>query len=313
MKKLKPVYDETLRKIYIRQYGPGSENDFPWSPEYPNYFRKGLISYIALTMRPEVLEAYMDGEGGELLPSREKRREPPKFASIASSARFCYESLEMFKDTKEGEGADFFARSRRHIETVEFEKVLPIASVRGSNPSMDAYAFDGKREYFFECKCHEMFDHHHLNLSKQYFSTGLCLIVNHIRDEFLKEEGGELLFDPKAFGEADTLFDIKQLLTHLMGIVCNRKTQETDLIFYYNLPKEEDIRAVVEDPVVRDAILEVVKKTTADAIKIFESPIIKDYCKARNITLRLFVKDAAVLLSPASKDNTIELYDGSRQ
>jgi len=297
--KLKRDYDQTLKDIYIAHYGKDYADDFPWSPEYPLYFQKGLVLYLTQCMRPEVLDAYVNGEGGELTPSPWQGR-PPKFASIASSSRFCFLSLEMFSDTKEGEGADFFARPGGHIETMEFEKRLPVTHVRGKEPSMDAYAFDGEREYFFECKCHEMFDGHSLELSKQYFKTGLDLVANHIPDEFLKEKDGKLFFDPRAFGDGDTLFDVKQLLTHLMGIVCNRKTRECDLIYFYCLPKKEDIKD--------ERLNEVIEKAIGDAIKTFESPIIKDYCKTHRIRLRLFAKDAAALFDSASKDNTEELY-----
>ena len=53
---------------------------------------------------------------------------------------------------------------------------------------------------------------------------------------------------------------------------------------------------------------EVIEKAIGGAIKTFESPIIKDYCKTHRIRLRLFAKDAAALFDSASKDNTEELY-----
>ncbi len=85
-----------------------------------------------------------------------------------------------------------------------------------------------------------------------------------------------------------------------MGIVCNRKTRECDLIYFYCLPKKEDIKD--------ERLNEVIEKAIGDAIKTFESPIIKDYCKTNHITLRLLVNNAATLFDSASKDKTEELY-----
>ena len=82
---------------------------------------------------------------------------------------------------------------------------------------------------------------------------------------------------------AEQLPRVKQLLTHLMGIVCNKTRKKCDLIYFYSFPREKDI----EDP----RIKEVIEKVKEDAIKVFESNIIKDYCLAHNITLRFYAYD----------------------
>lgn len=296
LKNLKGIYDEALKEAYLTHGSGFGDDDFPWSPEYPLYFKNKILTNLMKNMRPEVVKAYQNAPGHEL---EERGAIPPKFLSIASSSRFCYESLEINEFINEHEGADFFSRPGDHLETVEFEKELRVDSVQGTPPSMDAYARGSQREYFFECKCHEMFDDHPLFLSKQYFGTGKDLIVDHIPAEFLSEKDDGYSIDPKAFGEADTLFDIKQLLTHLMGIVCNRTAPECDLIYYYALPEKTDVKD--------ERLVGVIEKTKADAIRTFESSVIKEYCKAHHITLRLCVKNAA---SPyaASKRNTIECY-----
>lgn len=281
LKGLKREYDEALKRGYLRAGNGFYDNDFPYSPKYPLYFKKSVLRNLIKRMRKSVYLSYKKGAGHEL--DEGPNGIPPKFLSIGSSSRFCFVSLNVDDGINEKEGADFFSHEGERIKRTYFEKRLPVFDDDSTPPHMDAYAKTRKREYFFECKCHEMFDTHPLRLSKKYFNTGKDLIVDHIPPEYLTEVGSAIAISPEAFGVKDTMFDIKQLLTHLMGIECNRTRKHCDLIYFYSFPEEMDI----VDP----RISEVIQKVKVDAVTIFECKIIKDYCSAYNITLRLYSFD----------------------
>lgn len=277
LKNLKKEYDNTLKRNYLRINDGFWENDFPYSPKYLNYLKKDILKNLVKAMRDDVYEAYKNGEGHEL--DERKNGIPPKFLSIASSSRFCFTSLDVNENTKKKEGADFFSHSGEIINKTYFEKVLPVLDKDNvTHPHLDAYAVTDKREYFFECKCHEMFDVHSLKISKSYFNTGKDLIVDYIPKEYINNN----CINPSIFGVGTTPFDIKQLLTHLMGIKCNKKTEECDLIYYYCFPSKQDVAD--------ERLLEVMNQVIEDAKTIFKSAVISNYCIQNKINLRLFVK-----------------------
>lgn len=281
LKELKEEYDKTLKKGYLKLGNGAFDGDFPYSVKYPLYFKRSFLRAFVKQMRKSVYLAYKEGAGHEL--DEGANGVPPKFLSIGSSSQFCFVSLNINDYLNEKEGADYFSHEGERIKRVYFEKKLPVFNDNSIPPHIDAYAKTPKREYFFECKCHEMFDQHPLKISKRYFNTGKDLIIDYIPQEFLIEEGKMITINKEAFGLKETLFDIKQLLTHLMGIECNKKRKNCDLIYFYSFPKESDI----ED----SRISEVIQKVKDDTVKIFESKIIKSYCSAHNITLRFYAYD----------------------
>ena len=297
LKELKNEYDETLKRSYLK-LGNGFFNaNFPYSSKYPLYFKKHILGNLIEDMRKDVYLAYKEGSGHEL--DEGPNGIPPKFLSIGSSSCFCFTSLDINEYINEKEGADFFSREGERIKRTYFEKQLPILNDDSIPPHMDAYAKTTKREYFFECKCHEMFDAHSIKLSKKYFGTDKDLVVDYIPRQYLKEDGEMIDINPSIFGVTETVFDIKQLLTHLMGITCNKTKKECDLIYYYSFPMEKDI----ED----ERIKEVINKTKEDSIKIFESEIIKKYCIKHGITIRMFGHHSAFHYA-ASKRDTYQIY-----
>ena len=295
---LKDKYDEILKQEYFAIGNGSFNNDLPYSEKYPYYFTAKYINGIVMKMRPVVYTAYKHGAGHELDVG--KGGVPPKFLCIGSSALFCYESLEMNKDTKEGEGAAFFAHKHDKITNIEFEKELPVFNITNIiNPHMDAYAKTENREYFFECKFHEMFDDHPMRVSQRYFNTGKDLITDHIPEEYLHLDEKIYNIDPEAFGlKGRSFFDVKQLLTHLMAIKVNKKMKECTLIYYYCFPNKKDIRD--------DRILEIIDRVKKDAITVFKSKLIKHYCDKNGIEIEMYVKTFDPY--PASSKNTERIY-----
>lgn len=295
---LKDNYDEILKQEYFALGNGSFNNDLPYSEKYPYYFTANYINGIVMKMRPVVYTAYKHGAGHELDVG--KGGVPPKFLCIGSSALFCYTSLEMNKDTKEGEGAAFFAHKHDKITNIEFEKELPVFNITNIiNPHMDAYAKTENREYFFECKFHEMFDDHPMRVSQRYFNTDKDLITDHIPEEYLHLDEKIYNIDPEAFGlKGRSFFDVKQLLTHLMAIKVNKKMKECSLIYYYCFPNKKDIHD--------DRILEIIDRVKKDAITVFKSKLIKHYCDKNGIEIEMYVKTFDPY--PASSKNTERIY-----
>lgn len=49
--KLKTEYDEVLKREFLKERGSSPERYFPYSMQYPNYFKKSILASIAKNMR----------------------------------------------------------------------------------------------------------------------------------------------------------------------------------------------------------------------------------------------------------------------
>ncbi|MCR5490687.1 MAG: hypothetical protein K6F32_00985 [Bacilli bacterium] len=292
--KAKERYDALLKEIYLETY-PERADSFPYSERYAHYFKPSVLHEFVARMDDEAYRAYRHSPGKEL--EAKKNGVPPKMLSIASSSAFCLASLAV---KGIGTGADFFTRTKGSIKKAYFEKELPVfPSFNCTPPTMDGYAEGAGEEYFFECKCHEIFDEHPILLSKNYFKSERNLIVKRIPKEWLSDVGKNMKIDPKAFGlSGDSPFDAKQLLTHIMGIQCNKKDGPGTLIYLFYLPESKRIR--------EDEIKRVIDQALLDAKTVFESDVVRECCKENRISLRLYVKHDAV--NPCDATNTEEVY-----
>lgn len=269
LEKRKEQYDLFLKDFENRQEA--------FRKDYPVYF-KDLESAGISGMSKENKDAYDSGAGGELKEHKNKKGIvfPPPMLSVASSSRFCYLSLvdsdlSVFGIKKSG-------------SKIRFEEKLPILN-RGTPPHMDAYLETESDVYFFECKCHEQFDNHKLNVSKSYLNKGL------IADGLVDNNG--VISKTKLGIEDNPRFDVKQLLTHIMGIQKRMeitKNKKATLIYYYFIPN-----GVLENALIK----EVIDKLECE-IKITFSKI-KDYIP--DITLRFYVQYSKVV-ETAGEDNT---------
>ena len=257
----KSRFDKLLRSLYP---DPGVFRE-----DYPVYFRKEWFERNVIgSMDPDDYAAYKDGKGGEL-DEYEKRGRivPMPMSSVASSSRFCYLSL------RDADFSAFGIDPQGHRR--RFEHELRIPGIGGTAPQMDAYVEDGEGGYyFFECKCHEFFDDHDILLSPSYFGKGL--IVDCLKDHRLPPHKGDAYprYSPALFGlEENPRFDLKQLLTHVMGIQARidslqrqgKPIREVKLIYFYFIPD-----AVLVDPEI---------KTTVDRLwnevrTVFASPLL---------------------------------------
>lgn len=286
LEKLKNEFDLELKKLANR------DQDF--RSDYIVYFKDEVFEKEILNnMNYKDKKQFGAGAGSELNDyKKDGKMVPSKIKSVASSSRFCYLSL---KDT------DFkvFKTKSDKFKRI-FEEKLPV--VRGTPPHMDCYYESNDELIFFECKCHEFFDNHDIILSKSYFNDDR--IVTRIDDKYIKEkiiknrEGKEYYYNeinPEFIGLYDNpRFDIKQFLTHIMGIQKRLKESKKDnarLIYYYFIPDNALNNKDIKDTV--DKLYEEIKN-------VFNSDFIKNI---ENIQFELYVQYSDTPES-ANRDNT---------
>lgn len=255
---------------------------------YPVYYNKNAFDTFINQMKqgyPDAYTAYYNGKGSELLPAANGKN-PPKMASVASSSRFCYLALR--------NGAQALGGGK-----VEFEYDCPIEGIRGTAPQMDARSAEGN--IFIEVKCHEIFDKHHIELSAQYrnwltdLNKGFALSIPE-NSEMSKIRLPLSLFN---IHENSSMFDIKQLLCHLMGIASHPQKPAT-LVYLFFKPQAENTAE-------QKQIDEVFCKLQSEIKCIFNSEPIANFCKANQITLRAVAQNAPVM-GNLTVGNMIALY-----
>ena len=256
LNKSKREYDLILKKLENRNYAFRKDKYNVYFA--PSIFNKEVVS----TMSKSDYKSYGSGAGGELKEHVNKKGEitPASMSSVGSSSRFCYLSLR---------NSDLLPFGiTKNNKNIRFEEKLHISGVEGGiPPHMDAFYENEGNYYFFECKCHEQFDNHELKLSDSYFDKNL--IVDKIDKSFFiqnihkanKKTGKTSIYreySPEAFGlPSNPRFDIKQFITHIMGIESKIKSEiekgikikDVKLIYFYFIPdlalKNDNIRKVI--------------------------------------------------------------------
>lgn len=198
---------------------------------YGNYYSNREFDFFLEEMKSprynSIFSAY-NGSKRELREHRERGKLlPPKMASAASSSRFCYLALRDGGSALGGTGA------------VKFEYGCPICGIKGTAPQADA-CMEAEGIYI-EAKCHEIFDAHKLELSKQYWG----LLYGPGNDFGLPEREGpagktfELSLRDFGIEGKSTMFDLKQFLCHLLGVKCQKKREPT-LCYLFFRPMATD-------------------------------------------------------------------------
>lgn len=255
---------------------------------FPVYYSENAFSDFIEQMNkgfPDAYTAYRKGKGSELLPAANGKN-PPKMASVASSSRFCYLALR--------NGAQALGGGK-----VEFEYDCPIEGIRGTAPQMDAHSAEGN--IFIEVKCHEILDKHHIELSAQYrswltnLSKGFSLSI----PESIEMSKIHLPLSLFNIHENSSMFDIKQLLCHLMGIASHPQKPAT-LVYLFFKPQAENAAE-------QKQIDEVFCKLESEIKCIFSSEPIANFCKVHQITLRAVAQNAPVM-DQLTIGNMIVLY-----
>lgn len=295
LEKRKELYDSLLKEKELEKRSNISFRE----DKYQVYFLTEEDASIG-DMSEEDRNAYDSGQGGELKERINKygNKIPPSMFSVASSSRFCYLSLR---------DSDLDVFNIRNIITKRrFEEKLPVFE-KGIPPHMDAYCETEKEVCFFECKCHEQFDSHPIVLSKSYFNKGFVVDsvfkgIKPIGTKQITKDNGEKveypIFPSNIFGVSDNpRFDIKQLLTHLMGIkkrMENFPEKKARLIYFYFIPNY-----AYKKPQIKE-IIDLLFEESKSVFKHIEK-------HEKEISLELYVQYSDIVQT-AAKDNVVQIY-----
>ncbi len=234
--------------------------------KYDMYYSNSEFNKLCKVMKeeyPSIYASYSRGKGSELIGT------PPKMASVASSSRFCYLSLRnaSIRD---------FEVTESQIKPFEFEKDLKVYDISGTNPQMDAFIETDNSYYFFEFKCHEIFDEKAKKLSIQYD-------INYLNKWGIFRDSNNIPTDK--FGiEEIRLFDLKQFITHLIGII-NYSDKEKRKVFSYVYFKPKKAGKELFD---YDDLASEIKA-------VFKSEVVQRICKDNSIELRLYYYENDVM------------------
>ncbi len=245
---------------------------------YSHYYNKEEFASFIEDMSQnysDCYEAYGEGKGKELDDTDGKY--PPKMASVASSSRFCYLA---FRNGAEALGG---------LGEVKFEHECRIKGISGIAPQLDAYV--PSINTYIEVKCHEIFDSHRIVMKSKYWDL---LYGKDNSFGFLEKDwdgNAEFEIPLKIFGlnANNSMFDIKQLLCHLLGISSQKNNgKETYLTYLFFKPQ-------TDDEYERLRIDEVFDSLRYEIEQIFTSAPIISFTEKNNIKLRAICEHSKIM------------------
>lgn len=301
----KDEFDQIIKFLIDKDELFGYKVESEKSPKkpYPMYYSKDVFDEFVSDMSEEHKKAYDNGAGGELKPGQY----PPKMASVASSSRFCYLALR--------NGIDITI-DKEHIKgNPEFEYKCPIFSDDTIHaPHLDAFISDNN--CYFEVKCHEIFDSHKIVMDKKYWDlvygkgNKFGLEVK-IKPNPMPETFEIPLSEFQLENQEFSMFDIKQLICHLLGIA-NQSGSNKKLVYLFFRPDPLKKRGGSElyrkmTSLYDECLKEVTDKLCDEINIIFNSKPIKTFCQNNNITLMAIAEKSAVM-EPLTNKNLEVFY-----
>lgn len=178
------------------------------------------------TNYPSAFKSYGEGSGDEL-GIKNKFRTPPKMAFYGSSSRMIY-------------------LHSRDIPNFKFEEKLP--TTVGGTAHMDGHITKGNTDIYIEAKCREPYSKKNFIIDTKY--KHLYEFISSSADSNIKcrieEIGNGKMKVTFSAGEITiTTFDVKQMISHLLGIATRylKSNSSNDILFLYFLynPKFLDI------------------------------------------------------------------------
>ena len=286
----KEEFDSVIKNNLIEVNGRTAFG-YELSKTYENYYSKSVFkSFLEEMQQPcymDSFERYENGKGSELKEQHGRYgKTPPKMASVASSSRFCYLALR--------DGAQCLGSK----EPVQFEHECRIKGISGTAPQLDGYIPDGN--IYFEAKCHEIFDNHKIKMKAQYWDY----LYGH-NNEFgfapiEKTDGVEFEIPLSVFGinKEYSMFDIKQFLCHLLGIVSNKEKEESATLVYMFF------KPLTDSALIQRQIEEVFKRLEDEIENLFDSSPIREFIKCNNIKI-VAIAEFAKIMEPLRTQNMI--------
>ena len=189
---------------------------------YSTYLSNKTFDKFLAEMKPEFKEMFKDGDGGELEVRCDKDGKavyPPKMACFGSSSRMMYNAA-------------------KHLSNFIFEKKMP--TTVGGTANLDGYYNSPECHIFVEAKCREPYGEKSNIISRKYEElykyisdspkTNITCDIGSVQDE--KKMKVIFKYDDKAI----SYFDIKQLISHYLGIatsILKEEKNEQDVKYFY--------------------------------------------------------------------------------
>lgn len=198
--------------------------------QYENYIDNENWSVFVEEMKTKYPLAYAEyGEGsGDELGIKKVGKYPPKMASYGSSSRMIY-------------------LLSRDIEGFQFEKKLP--TTVGGIANMDGFLQSENIQFFVEAKCREPYSPKSYIIDRKYEALYRYIDAEPSVDikcniAIIDDEKMQVQF--VAQGTIITAFDIKQMISHLLGIATKKLNNPTEdkLEFLYLLYNPTSIKIV---------------------------------------------------------------------
>lgn len=198
--------------------------------QYENYIDNENWSVFVEEMKTKYPLAYAEyGEGsGDELGIKKVGKYPPKMASYGSSSRMIY-------------------LLSRDIEGFQFEKKLP--TTVGGIANMDGFLQSENIQFFVEAKCREPYSPKSYIIDRKYEALYRYIDAEPSVDikcniAIIDDEKMQVQF--VAQGTIITAFDIKQMISHLLGIATKKLNNPTEekIKFLYLLYNPTNIKIV---------------------------------------------------------------------
>lgn len=173
---------------------------------YPNYVSNNSWTEFCNDMKaihPAAYDNYKNGDGKELDERNVGNNTyPPKMASFGSSSRFIYNLI-------------------KHDDSFKFEEQLP--TTVGGTANLDGFKETSNSYVFIEAKCREPYSKKNKFYGQKYFelydfisesdNTPITIDIDLTKG---KKHEMEVVF--KYDGKAVKHFDLKQMISHLLGV-----------------------------------------------------------------------------------------------
>ena len=270
---------------------------------YDMYYSNTVFEKFVNDMPSKHKKAFDNGAGGELKPGQY----PPKMASVASSSRFCYLALS--------NGINITIDNEHITGDPVFEYKCPIFSnTENHAPHLDAYIAESN--CYFEVKCHEIFDSHKVVMDKDYWDLvygkgNKFGFEVKAKPDPMPETFEIPLSEFKLESQDFSMFDIKQLICHLLGIAKKDGTNKKLIYLFFRpdpMKKRGGSELYRKMTLLYDGCLKEVTDKLCNEIKIvFNSKPIKSFCENSKITL-MAIAEKSDVMEPLTNNNMEVLY-----
>lgn len=233
---------------------------------YPNYVSNNSWTEFCNDMKanhPAAYDNYKNGDGKELDERKVGNNiYPPKMASFGSSSRFIYNLM-------------------KHNCSFKFEEQLP--TTVGGTANLDGFLETENNYIFVEAKCREPYSKKNKFYGHKYFelydfiSNSNNTIVTIDMDLTKgKEHEMEVVF--KYNGKAIEYFDLKQMISHLLGvgtaILKKEKYADKPIRFIYLIYNPNPLE--FESAETKKVICDIYHKTCNESAAVISKELFKD-------------------------------------